>query len=77
MEQPVLFVRVQWWGLSRQGRLSGQVAVWVGWLLVGPVSDCSEEPIVGCESVALDIGVVPACPAGPAVFRLASLAILG
>ena len=31
------------------GRLSGHVAVWIGLLVVGPVSDLSEELVSGCE----------------------------
>ena len=46
------------------GRLSGQVAVWIGLLVVGPVSDLSEELVSGCELVTLDCSVVPECPAG-------------
>ena len=46
------------------GRLSGQVAVWIGLLVVGPVSDLSEELVSGCEPVTLDCSVVPECPAG-------------
>ena len=38
----------------------------VSWRLAGPVSDWSEVPVSGCESAALDIRVVPECPAGSA-----------
>src|SRR5664279_4682685 len=57
------------------GRLSGQAAVWLGLLLVGPVSDFSEEPVMGCELATLDINVVPDCPAGLTVFVSASASI--
>jgi hypothetical protein len=32
----------------------------------GPVSDLSEVLVMGCEPAALDVGVAPACPTGPA-----------
>lgn len=52
------------------GRLSGQVASWVGFVVVGLVSDLSEEPVQGCEPVTLDISAVPGCPAGPTARRV-------
>jgi len=44
--------------------------------VAGPVSDFSEEPMLGCESVTLDIGAVPDCPAGPAARRFASASMV-
>jgi len=52
------------------GRLSGQVASWVGFVVVGLVSDFSEEPVVGCEPVMLDISAVPGCRTGPTARRV-------
>ena len=49
---------------SALGRFPGQVASWVGFVVVGPVSGFSEEPVQGCEPVTLDIRAVPGCPAG-------------
>jgi hypothetical protein len=37
----------------------------VGWLVAGPGSGLSEEPMSGVRSVTLDCRVVPECPPGP------------
>lgn len=58
----------------RSWRLSGQAVARLGWFWMGPVSDFSEEPVLGCEPVTLDISAVPACPAG-SVFARASVFI--
>ena len=47
----------------------------LGCLWMGPVSDFSEEPVLGCEPAKLDTVVVPDCPAG-SVFARASVFIL-
>ena len=39
----------------------------VGSLPAGPGSDWSEESVVGVEPAALDVGVAPECPPGPAL----------
>ena len=62
-------------GLCIKRRLSGQAAVWLGWFLVGPASDFSEEPVKGWEPVTLDISAVPKCPAGPAALSSASVSM--
>lgn len=36
----------------------------LGLRVTGPGSDLSEEPVWGCEPVALDVSVVPRCPPG-------------
>lgn len=33
--------------------------------VAGPGSDFFEEPVAGCEPVALELEVVPECPPGP------------
>jgi hypothetical protein len=37
----------------------------VGWVLAGPGSDLSEEPVWECEPVTLELGDVSQCPPGP------------
>ena len=45
----------------------------LGSVVAGPGSDLFEEPVAGCEPVALDFVVAPECPPGLVIKRTASL----
>ena len=45
----------------------------LGSVVAGPGSDLFEEPVAGCEPVALDFLVAPECPPGLVIKRTASL----
>ena len=48
----------------------------LGWLMAGPGSGLSEEPVWGCEPVALESESSPRCPPGPVIaWAIASLSI--